>query len=491
LEGHRAAEAMKRRGESGESGDADGRGGRGDGDAQTSAAADDECASGAGGHGGHGDTTPGRGPHDPRGDASLLRHLAARFGAQTAWAWGCIPYVRLPGDGFVEYLVEHADELRASMPSLAHMPWDDVVFDFAAGHADLANVLRARRAAEATRRGRTVVGYALDTVHALAGRCWMRLSTLRRYLEIMAAASPWCFLDPLDAFAHFRAQLDRYVVLEVWDDAQVHQQAALPGLGNHERQRSLRSLQARGAAAGLARLPTTVVFPRGAPWDEDGWATRYLNLQCRGGRAYGPLLCTLAECKYPVGDMHQAACMGQVFLTIHEPQIALLTLAYLARCDEYLVEVTPTSPTSTAQPATDLGAVADGAGSGETGGSERVVPGCPDELGGTAPDGQASARSHFILLDPLRAGEYGAGGAGGPGVSDTHVSPRATMPRTSPIPPRRAHTRRGHWRTLRSEHFVRQGERVWVRQAWIGPREWIHDGQRYRVLMPAVPGATT
>lgn len=47
----------------------------------------------------------------------------------------------------------------------------------------------------------------------------------------------------------------------------------------------------------------------------------------------------------------------------------------------------------------------------------------------------------------------------------------------------RPHRRRGHYKTLRSERFKhKRGERVWVRPAWVGPREWVLGGTTYRVV---------
>lgn len=45
----------------------------------------------------------------------------------------------------------------------------------------------------------------------------------------------------------------------------------------------------------------------------------------------------------------------------------------------------------------------------------------------------------------------------------------------------RGHHRRGHWRELRAERFHRK-RRLWVRPAWVGPREWRVPGQIYRVV---------
>jgi len=75
-------------------------------------------------------------------------------------------------------------------------------------------------------------------------------------------------------------------------------------------------------------------------------------------------------------------------------------------------------------------------------------------------------RRRIILLDPHEARKYGHRiNRGG-----THASPHP-------------HQRRGHWATLRSERFKhKRGERVWVRPAWVGDREWVFEGNRYRVI---------
>lgn len=75
-----------------------------------------------------------------------------------------------------------------------------------------------------------------------------------------------------------------------------------------------------------------------------------------------------------------------------------------------------------------------------------------------------------IMLNPTkRYPEHGRGG--------THATP---MP----------HQRRGHWRTLQAERYkARRGQRVWVKPAWIGPSEWTHQGNIYRVVAPPKPDA--
>jgi hypothetical protein len=70
-----------------------------------------------------------------------------------------------------------------------------------------------------------------------------------------------------------------------------------------------------------------------------------------------------------------------------------------------------------------------------------------------------------ILLSPGDRHRYGYPDHGG-----THASPTP-------------HARRGHWRTLRAERYgANRGKRVWAREAWIGDREWQHEGRTYRII---------
>jgi hypothetical protein len=46
-----------------------------------------------------------------------------------------------------------------------------------------------------------------------------------------------------------------------------------------------------------------------------------------------------------------------------------------------------------------------------------------------------------------------------------------------------AHPRRAHQRVLRSERWGdRQGDLVWVKASWVGPKEWAHGGVQYRIV---------
>lgn len=73
---------------------------------------------------------------------------------------------------------------------------------------------------------------------------------------------------------------------------------------------------------------------------------------------------------------------------------------------------------------------------------------------------------HVILMDLAGAKRYGHRGE----PEGTHASP---------IP----HRRRGHWMTLRHERYGdNRGKRIWRRSAWIGDREWVFQGNTYRVM---------
>lgn len=78
----------------------------------------------------------------------------------------------------------------------------------------------------------------------------------------------------------------------------------------------------------------------------------------------------------------------------------------------------------------------------------------------------AAPKRHLILMDKPTAKANGHAGG-------SHASPCR-------------HQRRGHWNTLRHEKFRRNEDgshrRVWVKPAWVGEREWEHQGNIYRVV---------
>jgi hypothetical protein len=125
----------------------------------------------------------------------------------------------------------------------------------------------------------------------------------------------------------------------------------------------------------------------------------------------------------------------------------LLFSAWLTRCPQYLVEQTPLPPSGTASPR--------GARPSPKPWTDEYVP-------------------RYILLDPEEApavaadGESHSGGGGGG--------------------PRRSHQRRAHWHELRHARFRRNPDgttrKVFVRNAWVGPEEWVAEGNHYRVVTP-------
>ena len=69
-------------------------------------------------------------------------------------------------------------------------------------------------------------------------------------------------------------------------------------------------------------------------------------------------------------------------------------------------------------------------------------------------------RAHYILVDPARMRDYGHPSEG------THRSPTP-------------HPRRGHWRRLPEGY---RKERTWVRDTFVGAREWSSEGKTYKIV---------
>jgi len=65
-------------------------------------------------------------------------------------------------------------------------------------------------------------------------------------------------------------------------------------------------------------------------------------------------------------------------------------------------------------------------------------------------------------------------------ATEKHGMPRGPVgERHAPTP----HHRRGHYATLRAERYRDNiGKQVWRRPAWVGPTEWTHAGQIYKVI---------
>lgn len=81
------------------------------------------------------------------------------------------------------------------------------------------------------------------------------------------------------------------------------------------------------------------------------------------------------------------------------------------------------------------------------------------------------AREHYVLLHKSHAANTRAA------IGKKTIHDGATIDRV-------AHSRRAHFRMLRSPKFKnKQGHRIWVQSAWVGPKEWTdRSGQIYRIV---------
>jgi hypothetical protein len=155
-----------------------------------------------------------------------------------------------------------------------------------------------------------------------------------------------------------------------------------------------------------------------------------------GDRPFGVDLgwCNLAHCTH---REHQARCTASEMIQSTMCRLVILALIYISE---------------------GLGGVATqiswrpGAGREEK--TERLKPWV------------ASRRETFVMIDPSRAGDYGHPSMTRPDLPGHH---------SSPVP----HPRRGHWRRLPPDR------KTWVRQSWVGSREWQHEGRTYKIVPPS------
>lgn len=176
-----------------------------------------------------------------------------------------------------------------------------------------------------------------------------------------------------------------------------------------------------GTSYHLPPYPRVLIVPRSAPWDLTRFVDPYPHIEPETG--------------HDRDHRHGLADLVTQLVARALVRLALLTLAYVSLEALYVVEVQPA-------PARE--------------GNRKRAPSSP--------------RRHFVLLHPLVAWKYGQPGAR---RNDEHVSPRP-------------HVRRAHWRVLRDERYAHDPSgsprRIWVKSAWIGPREWVSEGTLYRVL---------
>lgn len=121
--------------------------------------------------------------------------------------------------------------------------------------------------------------------------------------------------------------------------------------------------------------------------------------------------------------------------------VAVVFLAYLSVCEEYMVERRQILPVTRQKKAAK---------------TNESKPWLREDL------------PHIILIDPGKVNDYRSVPSG-----SAHASPRP-------------HQRRGHWRVLSADRY-REKRKVRVRQAWIGDPEWQCDGQSYKVLPLRTP----
>lgn len=83
----------------------------------------------------------------------------------------------------------------------------------------------------------------------------------------------------------------------------------------------------------------------------------------------------------------------------------------------------------------------------------------------------AKAREHFVLLHKSHSANNRES------VGRHVIQDGQTVDRV-------AHSRRAHFRMLRSPKFKhKQGQRIWIQSAWVGPKEWSDkSGQIYRIV---------
>ncbi len=81
------------------------------------------------------------------------------------------------------------------------------------------------------------------------------------------------------------------------------------------------------------------------------------------------------------------------------------------------------------------------------------------------------AREHFVLLHKTHSANR----------SD-HLGKKLVT--DGPLIDRMAHSRRAHFRMLKSPKFKhKQGHKIWIQSAWIGPKEWTdRSGQIYQIV---------
>jgi len=162
----------------------------------------------------------------------------------------------------------------------------------------------------------------------------------------------------------------------------------------------------------------------------------YPRPECPNGeRAFGRNLgwCNLAHCSHK-GEERNVLCASSEFFQATMCRLVVLSLIYIS----------------------------EGLGGVTTEASWKPKPGSREEKTERVKPWAAPRRETYIIIDPVRAAEYGHPSGARPETPGHHASPTP-------------HPRRGHWRRIPPDR------KTWVRQTWVGAKEWSHEGRTYRI----------
>jgi hypothetical protein len=323
----------------------------------------------------------------------------------------------MPAEGFVEYALANEQTLREAMPQVERLPWDDFVLEIPVSTSLMAEELGHRPFGASL----TVAGMAAAFGMEISPRTWIRVQRSDQVKPV-----PW--VPQWDSRSDLEAEPLVLTIFRPTNGRPTRRPSAEDvGLPAEFIDQVYAALD-RDAKQEPISVPDVLLANAAAPWSA---GTSLCTEGCpsfRGRaevcpRSTGKTRYATLDCQQVTGRAEKAG------------RIAMLCLAYLTACEEYIVEVAPEDVAFRERP---------------------------------SPKPWTEPReATYILLDPARVREYGHPSAA-PVEAGSH---------TSPVP----HQRRGHWRHLRAAIYLQQ-RRVWVRPSWVGASAWRHQGQRYRVM---------
>lgn len=250
------------------------------------------------------------------------------------------------------------------------------------------------------------------------GRFWIRVRRLDNALKQQTVSSPW-LTGPADLLAPFRLAPDRWLIVEAWES----------------------DVQSHAEGHGFPWYPDISLIDRHFPWTLRDTPHLYPNPLCREQRAFGEGFCNIARCWRTLEDSTRIPCTNsEILMALTARMAALLTAYMVIGYSDYPVEVRP---------------VIDPSRHKRLRKTAILKPWLREDL------------PHIILLDPTAASTYGHPSGGQPVTSHR-----------SPTP----HQRRGHWRTLHSTRYKEPGQRIFIKQTWVGTTQWEWEGNRYRLI---------